>query len=163
MDRKYLLKSSLNVATLSRLIAKGIDIFIVLVFSIFLYPLGLILSIIYMGISDSLQDGQSIGKKFMGFAVISLEDGAPCSVKQSFIRNLPLLVPLILAIVPFWGWILSCLVGIPLIVLEVYLMYKLDSAHRLGDVMADTTVIAGDGQTLSAKNKSASWFDKANA
>ena len=99
----------------------------------------------------------------MGFSVISLEDGSPCSIKQSFIRNLPLLVPLILAIIPFWGWILSLLVGLPLVVLEVYLMYKLDSAHRLGDVMADTTVIAGDGQALSAKNKNASWFDKANA
>ena len=64
-----------------------------------------------------------------------------------------------MAIIPFWGWIIAIAIGIPLTLLEVYLLYKLDSGHRLGDVMADTTVIANDGQKLALKTKKDSWFD----
>jgi uncharacterized RDD family membrane protein YckC len=160
MDRKYLLKSSIKVARLSRLIAKVIDLFIVLILSIFIYPLGIILSVAYIAISDSLQNGQSVGKKFMGFAVISLEDGKPCTIKQSAIRNLPIIIPLGIAIVPIWGWIFSFLIGVPLILLEVYLLYKLDSGHRLGDVMADTSVMANDGTAEQIKKRKDSWFEE---
>lgn len=159
MDRKYLLKKSIRAAKLSRLIAKAIDLFIVLVLSLF-YPVGLILAIVYLCVSDSLQNGQSVGKRFMGFSVISLEDGSPCSVKQSIIRNLPIIVPLAFAIIPFWGWVISLVIGIPLLILEVYLLQKLDSGHRLGDVMADTTVMANDGERISLNKKAkTSWFD----
>ncbi|TNE95470.1 MAG: hypothetical protein EP326_15090 [Deltaproteobacteria bacterium] len=160
MDRKYLLKSSIKVARVSRLMAKAIDLFIVLILSIFVYPLGIILSVAYIAISDSLQNGQSVGKKFMGFAVISLEDGKPCTVKQSAIRNLPIIIPLAIAIVPIWGWIFAFLIGVPLILLEVYLLYKLDSGHRLGDVMADTSVMANDGTAAQIKKRKDSWFEE---
>ncbi len=158
MNRKYLLKSSLRVANLSRLIAKGIDLFILLILSIFFYPLGIILSFVYMSIADSLQNGQSVGKKFMGFAVISLEDGKPCTVRQSFVRNLPILIPLIFSIFPLWGWVISLLIGVPLILLEVYLLFKLDSGHRLGDVMADTSVLPNDGMQVPVKERKDTWF-----
>lgn len=158
MDRKYLLEKAIRVAKLTRLIAKGIDLFIVLCFSIWLYPLGLILGIIYMAVSDGLGHGQSVGKKFMGFAVKSLEDGSPCSYKQSIVRNLPFLLPLILAIVPFWGWILGGILGVALVGLELYLLYNLDSGHRLGDVMADTSVMANDDNFVGVKNRKSSWF-----
>lgn len=158
MKRNYL-KSAIKVARLSRLIAKAIDLFIVLILSFFFYPIGLILSVIYISIADSLQNGQSVGKKFIGFAVISLEDGRPCSVKQSAIRNLPILIPLSLAIIPIWGWIFAFLVGAPLLAVEVYFLYKLDSGHRLGDVMADTSVMANDGSGVSVKNRKSSWFE----
>lgn len=159
MDRKHLLEKAIRVAKLTRLIAKAIDLFIVLCFSIWFYPLGLILSIIYLGLSDGLNNGQSAGKKFMGFAVKSLEDGSPCSYKQSVIRNLPFVLPLILLIVPFWGWILGGILAIALVGLELYLLYNLDSGHRLGDVMADTSVMANDDNFVGVKNRKASWFD----
>lgn len=159
LGRKYLLRNAISVARLSRLIAKAIDIFIILILSIFFYPLGVILGGIYLAVSDSVQNGQSVGKKFMGFAVISLEDGKPCNAKQSAIRNLPFLIPLFFAIFPIWGWIFSLLIGTPLICLEIYLLYKLDSGHRLGDVMADTSVMANDGMQVAIKNRRASWFD----
>ncbi len=76
MNKKYLLESSLKVARFSRLLAKAIDIFIVLVVSIFFYPLGILISIAYMTLADAIQNGQSVGKKFIGFQVISLEDGS---------------------------------------------------------------------------------------
>jgi uncharacterized RDD family membrane protein YckC len=162
MEKKYFLKKPINVALMSRLIAKAIDLFIVLILSIFFYPVGLILSIIYLSIADSLQDGQSVGKKFMGFAVVSLEDGTPCSVKQSFIRNLPLLIPLFIAIFPIIGWLVAAVVGFPLVSLELYLLFTIDSGHRLGDVMADTTVMGNDNNRVRVKDHKSSWFEDKN-
>jgi len=126
------------------------------------YPFGLLLAMFYIGISDSLHSGQSVGKRFMGFAVISLEDGKPCTIKQSIIRNLPLLIPMGFAIIPLWGWIFCTILAIPLTVLELYLMLKLDSAHRLGDVMADTTVIANDHNRIDLRKTKQSWFEDKN-
>ena len=159
MKRKYL-KSGQQVAKMSRLIAKGIDLFIVMILAVFLYPVGLVLAAVYLGVSDSLQGGQSIGKKFIGFSVISLEDGGQCTVKQSVIRNLPFLLPLVLAIFPFWGWVMSFILLVPLVCLELYLLFKLDSGHRLGDVMADTSVMGQDGgATTQISRHRESWFE----
>ena len=162
MDRRYLLKSQFRIARISRLIAKAIDLFIVLALSLLLYPLGLIIACVYVAIADSLNGGQSLGKKFMGFSVISLIDGKPCSRKQSLIRNLPILVPLSFCVLSFWGWIFAAVLATPLFFLELYLMFKLDSAHRLGDVMADTTVIANDAQRVDLRQKKESWYDPKN-
>lgn len=159
MIRKYLLKSSINTARISRLIAKAIDIAIALLGSVFFYPFGLIVGIVYLAISDALPGGQSIGKKLIGFQVISLDDGEPCSYKQALIRNLPIVIPFCFAVIPLWGWIFCALFSVPLTLMETYLLFKLDSAHRLGDVMADTTVIANDGNRLDLRKTKSSWFE----
>lgn len=158
MDRKYILRSSIRAAQISRLMAKGIDLFIVLILSMLFYPFGLILTLVYISLADSLAGGQSVGKKIMGFSVISLEDGTPCSLKQSFIRNLPIIIPLAFAVVPPWGIIFCTILLPPLMILEIYLLFKLDSGHRLGDVMADTTVIANDPSRADLGGNSQSWF-----
>lgn len=164
MRRKYFLKKAINRALFARLFAKGIDLFIVLILSVFFYPVGLILSIGYIAFSDSMQNGQSVGKRYMGFQVISLEDGAPCSLKQSIVRNIPVLVPLALAVIPVAGPILGIIVGSFLLLLEVFFLFKLDSGHRLGDVMADTTVMGHDGnQIVEKKRKQTSWFSETGA
>ena len=162
MKRKYLLKTGINTSKVSRLLAKMVDLFIVLILSTLFYPFGLILALIYMGISDSLYDGQSVGKRLMGFAVISLEDGTPCSLKQSLIRNLPIIVPMAFAIIPLWGWIFCSILAVPLILLDVYLLFKLDSGHRLGDVMADTSVIANDPNRVDLRKAQKGWFEEKN-
>ena len=162
MKKNYLLKSGINTARFTRLIAKAIDLFIVFILSLLFYPFGLLLAIFYIGISDSLSQGQSVGKKILGFSVISLEDGKPCTLKQSFIRNLPILVPMGFALIPLWGWIICSILTIPLILLEIYLLFKLDSGHRLGDVMADTTVIADDHNRIDLRKNKESWFEDKN-
>jgi uncharacterized RDD family membrane protein YckC len=157
--KKYILRSGINASRISRIIAKAIDLFIVLILSMLFYPFGLLLALFYMGLSDSLYDGQSVGKRLMGFAVISLEDGKPCSVKQSIIRNLPILIPMGFAVIPLWGWIICSIFAVPLTLLEVYLLFKLDSGHRLGDVMADTSVIANDPNRIDLRKTQNSWFE----
>jgi uncharacterized RDD family membrane protein YckC len=159
MNRKDLRDGPLARARSSRFIAKGIDIGLVTIGAICYYPMGLILGIVYMAISDSLYDGQSIGKRFMGFGVVSLVDGSPCSTWQSFIRNLPFTVPLFFLIFPiWWGWVISAIFALSLTAMEVYLLYK-GAHHRLGDIMADTTVIANDGDRLDLRKTKTPWFD----
>lgn len=156
--RKYILKSSIHTARISRLIAKVIDLFIVFILSMIFYPSGLILALFYLSVADSLYGGQSVGKKIIGFSVISLEDGKPCSTKQSFVRNLPLTAPLAFAIIPPWGIIIAFFLLLVFCVLELYLLFKLDSGHRLGDVMADTTVIGNDPDRVDIKKAQENWF-----
>ncbi len=157
-NKQYFLQKTIRVAKLSRLIAKGIDLFLALLLSFFFYPFGILLACTYLTVSDSIQNGQSVGKKLIGFKVISLIDGAPCTVRQSLVRNLPFLIPLVLAIIPLWGWVISVLLGLPLMGFELYLLVKLDSGHRMGDVMADTSVMANDGTQQMVKVKRTSWF-----
>ncbi|MEX0798709.1 MAG: RDD family protein [Bacteriovoracaceae bacterium] len=159
MKKRYLLKSGINTSRVTRLIAKGIDLFLVLILSTLFYPFGLLLALAYIAVSDALYDGQSVGKKLMGFSVISLEDGKPCSLKQSVIRNLPILIPMGFAVIPLWGWIFCSILAAPLMLLEVYLLFKLDSGHRLGDVMADTSVIANDPNRIDIKKAQQGWFE----
>lgn len=158
MKKKYILQSSIKAARFTRLIAKAIDLFIVLILAMLFYPFGLLLSLFYMAIADSMYGGQSVGKKLMGFSVISLEDGKPCSTKQSLIRNLPIIIPLGFAIIPPWGFIFCTILFIPLVLLETYLLFRLDSGHRLGDVMADTTVIGNDPTRVDIRKAQESWF-----
>ena len=149
----------MNRARLARLFAKVIDLFIVTVLCVILYPFGILLAIIYAGISDSFFEGQSFGKRLMGFAVISLEDGAPCTVKQSIIRNLPIVFPLCFAIIPFWGWFFSFLLLVGFCAFELSLLLRLDSGHRLGDVMADTSVVSSTPSRVNVRKAKQSWFD----
>ena len=160
MNRKYLLSSGPRTARMARLFAKAIDIVFVMILSAVSYPWGLLLGIIYFSWADSLFDGQSMGKRIVGFSVISLIDGKPCKPKQSFIRNLPFIVPMVFALVPFWGWFIGGFVLFPFMVLELFLLFKLESTHRLGDVLADTSVIAEGQDRADVRKKKQSWFEK---
>ena len=160
MSKKYLLRHAVRSAHLGRLTAKAIDLFIVMLLAFFLYPVGILLSISYLCICDALQGGQSVGKRLIGFAVVSIEDGAPCSIKQSTIRNLTIITPLLFAIIPLWGWLVAALLGLPLLALETYLIFSLDSGHRLGDVMADTTVTPLNPDAVSTGKERVGWFGR---
>jgi uncharacterized RDD family membrane protein YckC len=46
----------------------------------------------YVLFSDGLAGGQSLGKRWVGIRVISAETGAPCTYRQSFVRNILLSV-----------------------------------------------------------------------
>lgn len=159
MDRKSFLKGPLARARWYRLIAKFIDIALVLIGAFMYYPMGLILGIIYIAVSDSLYDGQSIGKRLMGFSVISLIDGNYCSFRQSLTRNIPFIVPLIFMTIPYRGWIFAAVFALPLVAMEIYFLFRQDTTLRLGDILADTTVIANDGTRLDLRKTKNPWFD----
>lgn len=157
--RYYLLKSPLQTAWLARLSAKGVDLFLVFLVGLFFYPIGAVVGLGYLAVSDSLPSGQSAGKRLVGLSVISLIDGGPCSFRQSVVRNLPFLAPLFFTLIPFWGWLFALILGAPLAMLEIYLLVQLESGHRLGDVMADTSVVHSTPQRVKPVRPSDSWFD----
>jgi uncharacterized RDD family membrane protein YckC len=146
-----------NPARMMRVIAKGIDLMIAFLIAFVLYPWGILIGVMFLSIIDAANNGESIGKKMMGFRVISLKDGSPCDIRSSFIRNLPITIPLFFMIIPVLGWLFFLFLIIPMVAMELYLIFKLDSFHRLGDVLADTTVVANDPYREDLRKKQKDW------
>ena len=127
-----------------RIFAKFIDLFIV-IFLGFLWRggpgsiLGFFYSIVADGLPIPNMSGQSFGKKWMHLKVMS-GSGAG-GLKTSLIRNAPVGLVTFFMIIPFWGWILSLLIGVPLCLIEVSLMIRADRHQRLGDVMGESVVM----------------------
>lgn len=127
-----------------RVFAKLIDLGIAVFLAAgFIYPVGILIALTYLFLGDALMSGQSIGKRLFGLSVIDLKTGDPITYEKSFIRNLPIGVPFFLSLIPVWGWGIALFMGVPMILLELTLIYKLSSSMRLGDVMAETGVIPG--------------------
>jgi uncharacterized RDD family membrane protein YckC len=85
--------------------------------------------------------GQSVGKKLMKLQVINTIQKSPAAWKDSVLRNTPVGIATFFAIIPIWGWLILGIIGIPLMVMEIYLMVTVETGHRLGDVMGDTEVV----------------------
>lgn len=79
---------------------------------------GFSMGFLYYLLSDALPNGQSVGKRLLNIRVIHKETKRPCSVFQSFLRN----------------------VTIPLGVLDWVLIF-FGSHRRLGDFIASTIVV----------------------
>jgi len=136
-------------AVAQRVAAKMVDLLIVGLLGVllptFIGPIlgpiaGFIYSILGDGFSRLGFKGQSVGKRLMGLRV-KRADGGVLRLRDAFIRNLPVGVATFFAIIPPWGWILCILVGVPLMLIEVTLMLRLEGETRLGDIMAGTRVV----------------------
>jgi uncharacterized RDD family membrane protein YckC len=130
----------------NRILAKLIDLLLVFLFAILLpYPIGPLLGFCYSIFADGLDfsqiPGASLGKRVMGLRVVHVLEKRPAFWKDSLLRNAPVGVATFFAIIPVWGWLIAVLIGLPLMVIEVYLILTVETGHRLGDVMADTEVI----------------------
>ncbi len=132
----------------NRVIAKLIDLTLVIgVAAILPYPFGPLTGFLYSLLADGFHWGpfqnQSLGKKIMKLRVVhfpAAETRTGALFRDSVLRNSPVGVATFFAIIPVWGWWILALVGIPLMIMEVYLMVTVDTGHRLGDVMAETEV-----------------------
>lgn len=141
-----------KVRVANRIGAKLIDLsLIILVAAVLPYPLGPLLAFAYSLAGDGMNfgpfRGQSIGKRILGLRVICghghghAKTQRPAGFRESVMRNAPVGVATFFAIIPIWGWLILALVGIPLMVMEIYLMLSVETGHRLGDVMGETEVI----------------------
>lgn len=127
-----------------RFLAKGIDLIFILAFylvgGLFWTPLGILCAALLGWFQDSLGQGQSLGKRMIGLRTIDESTGLPCTLFASFMRNLPLGVVIltlqipVLGLVSFLGFLLFC-------ALEIYIILTLETGVRLGDVMANTSII----------------------
>jgi hypothetical protein len=138
--------SHIKVSVINRVIAKVIDILIVFALAATLpYRIGPLLGFLYSLFADGMNrgvfHGQSVGKKLMRLQVIHTLSKKPATWKESALRNTPVGVATFFSIIPIWGWLILALIGIPLMLMEIYLMVRVDTGHRLGDVLGDTEVI----------------------
>lgn len=125
----------------SRVFSKLIDLTLVIALANVFYPVGALVGFLYSLFGDSMS-GQSIGKKLLGLKVVGRLSRNPAGLKDSLIRNIPVGVATLFGFIPIWGWLVLGLVGIPLMIVEVYLMVSVGKGVRLGDAMADTEVIS---------------------
>jgi len=140
--------SSHFASTQKRAFAKIIDLSIVLFLGLAIHGgAGSVIGFLYSLAADSFSfksvQGQSIGKKILRIRVASGKGKQTriARLKTSVVRNAPIGVVTFLMIIPFWGWILSLLIGVPLFFIELSLMIKADRHQRLGDVMAESVVL----------------------
>ncbi len=119
-----------------RLLAKSIDLIIVLIFVEFLKTTGFFAGLLYMLIADGLFTGRSIGKYLTHLRVVK-KDNLPATTRESIIRNSPLFFALILIKIPFLGLFL----GGAIILLELIMLVGSPKTMRLGDELAGTEVV----------------------
>jgi hypothetical protein len=133
-----------------RCLAKALDMIAIVFASLVLpHPVGVFIGLIYILIHDGLPGGQSLGKRVFGLRTVMFDgteggghgQATPCDFAESALRNAPLGAATFFAIIPFWGWFISVLLGVPMIAIEIYLMVTRPQGARLGDVMADTRVV----------------------
>ena len=139
-------KTHHKVKVSNRVAAKSIDLLIIMASSAVLpYPAGPLFGFVYSLFADGSAfpgfQGQSIGKKLLGLQVVSTLTGKPAHFKESALRNSPVAVATFFGIIPVWGWLILGLIGVPLMIMEIYLMLSVATGHRLGDVMGDTEVL----------------------
>ncbi|MCM0606866.1 MAG: RDD family protein [Xanthomonadaceae bacterium] len=132
-----------------RIVAKSVDL-LVFVFAAIVLPqfFGPLIGFIYTMVGDaigvSVFRGQSFGKMVVGLKVVSRVSGQPAGLRDSIIRNAPIGVATFFSIIPFWGWLIMVVMGVPMLLIEAFLLMRTEQGHRLGDVMADTEVVHSD-------------------
>ena len=128
----------------NRLVARAIDcLLIVAIFFIgqaIWRPAGILFAATFAAIQDGFGSGQSIGKRIMGLRVIDDATGISCSFRNSFLRNFPFALAVIFLAVKLL-WVFFILLILPILGLEVYLLFSLTTGVRLGDVLANTLVV----------------------
>lgn len=119
-----------------RVIAKSIDLIIILAVAEVLPKAGFLAGVGYMLTCDGFINGRSIGKKLVGLAVVSKATWEPCSMKDSILRNALLAVGLLFLKIPFIGWALL----IAVFLIELIVLIGSSEGSRLGDEIANTAV-----------------------
>lgn len=140
-DREMTWNPDLHKAgALKRVLARLVDLLVAWALTLVVPPAGVLAGILYLAIADGLQKGQSLGKMVFGLEVL-FPEGMPCDLKASIYRNIPFSMALLFAAVPFIGWILLVVAGIPILLVELWLVIVDDKGERLGDRIAGTTVM----------------------
>ena len=133
---------------LNRIIAKAIDLIIVIALYEIIPKIGYLAGISYLLMADGLAEGRSIGKRLIGLKVVIRDSAgriAACGFKESILRNLPFAAGYILfgilKAIPLIGWIISFVVIAGIIIFESLVMLGNEDGMRLGDEIAKTQVV----------------------
>ncbi|MDA8171917.1 MAG: RDD family protein [Nitrospiraceae bacterium] len=129
-------KEAKTAGLLLRVVAKSVDVIIILAAVEILPKAGFLAGVGYMLIGDGLSGGRSLGKRLLGLVVLGKE-GLACQVKESILRNITLGGGIILWKVPIIGWILAAAV----FALEFIILIGSPEGRRIGDEIANTRVV----------------------
>lgn len=121
---------------LLRVVAKSVDLIIILAAAEFLPKAGFLAGVGYMLIGDGLSGGRSLGKRLLGLVVLDKE-GSACKIKESILRNMIPAGGIILWKVPLIGWLLTA----ALFALEFIILVGSPEGKRIGDEIANTRVV----------------------
>ncbi len=121
---------------LSRVVAKSIDVIIILAATEILPKAGFLAGVGYILIGDGIAGGGSIGKRLLRLSVLD-EEGEACRVRESILRNLTLGTGIVLWRVPLIGWLLAAAI----FTLEFIVLLGSREGKRIGDEIAKTRVV----------------------
>ncbi len=139
----------IRAASLNRVIARTIDIVIVMALLEIIPGVGYLSGIAYLLLADGLFKGRSIGKKLLGIRVVISGENSEAALESSFresvFRNFPFAASYLLAGI-FWnipvvGESLSFIVVAAVLVLESLIMLGSENGKRFGDEVAKTQVV----------------------
>lgn len=122
---------------LLRTAAKILDLILIAAVIEVIPRAGFLAGLAYLLLGDGLFDGRSLGKKLIRLKVVSIDTLAPCSFRESLLRNSTLGLGYLLWLIPWIGWI-----AFPVIAAGEFIMILGNKeSRRLGDEIARTTVI----------------------
>jgi len=124
-------------SVLHRIIAKAIDLLIVM--AIYEIPLrvGFWGGLFYLCLADGFSGGRSIGKRMIGLRVAVRCGSQSASFRETLLRNVPFGLAYFIFHIPWIGWLLVLMMG----GIELLLMIGNANGLRIGDEMADTQVL----------------------
>lgn len=123
-----------------RVAARMVDSLVVLALAQVLEPLGPALAVAYVLLADSVWPGQSPAKRLLGVKVVRRASGLPTNLLHSMVRNLPLAIAWLMALVPVLGVVLFPTLGLPILLLELRFCRAGERGRRMGDILAETYV-----------------------
>ncbi|RJO66793.1 MAG: hypothetical protein C4523_11345 [Myxococcales bacterium] len=126
---------------LHRVLARLIDLVLFGFFVNIVYPVGVAAGFLFLLIADGLMDGRSPGKRIIGLRVVRVGDEAACGFRESIIRNAPVALVCLFAVIPLIGWALFFTLGLVILLAETYLAASDDQGQRAGDILAGTFVL----------------------
>ena len=109
-----------------RMAAWLIDFVIVLGLGAAFYIVGWVASTAYWLLRDGCFEGQSLGKRIMGLKVVVDPGGRPCTFRQSILRNVLWVIPVMNLLMALSG---------------LYYLLTGRSARHWGDRLAETRVV----------------------
>jgi len=130
-----------NSYILNRYIARAIDLLIAAAMVLVLPPVGPLAALLYILIADGFKGGQSPGKQLIGLKVVRTDGDLPVTFMESILRNIPFAIVYLFFIIPFLGWILFIIAGLPILLFESYLVCTDEKGRRIGDTIAQTMVV----------------------
>lgn len=122
----------------TRAVAGFVDLLLIIGLARLPDVIGFLAATGYILFRDGLFDRRSVGKKFIGLRVLSLEDPRPGTIyRNSIVRNIPFVVVYLLLFIPYAGWIL----GLIALGVEGLTAIGDKAGMRIGDMLARTQVV----------------------